>query len=185
MIAKNVSRETLEWAAQEIGVRAEIEPTGKRFRVKLFPVVPASAWQVDFKRSRLCPVCGQKVKVRAETTGGHLVGTCGDSAAPERWAGYRRWKDERGDNPYQRTSASGFRDGRRVNAVCWHGFRDYFRTVFTREPDAVFCTAVATWKGSKDFERRYKDSGYHNVGSQMYPRMMAEVCRCGEEGYVG
>src|SRR5262245_8713391 len=53
-----------------------------------------------------------------------------------------RRRDSRGNKRYQRISAGWQREGRRVAAVCWHGFRDYFREVFKVAPGAVFRTAV-------------------------------------------
>lgn len=141
MIASNVTREVLVRAAEAVGVRAEIKPlsgSGRRFRVKLYPVV-----------------------------------------GPElRTSSGRR----RGDAKYQRTSACVQREGRRVHAVCWHGFRDYFRAVFKAAPDAVFRTMTDTWRGAADFEARYRASGARHVGSRMATVCAAEVCRCGEEG---
>jgi len=96
--------------------------------------------------------------------------------------GGNRRKDERGNRKYQRISASAYQNDRRVHAVCWHGFRDYFRAVYRLTPGAVFSTAVDRWQGSEDFEARYKASGHRNVGSQMAPRCAAEVCACPESG---
>lgn len=95
----------------------------------------------------------------------------------------RRKRGERGDARYQRTSAAVmFREGRRVHAVCWHGFRDFFRAVYRRAPGAIFRTALDTWRGSEDFEARYRASGVRNVGAQIAPVCAAEACRCGEQG---
>ena len=189
MLAIGVTREVLEESAAEVGVRAEVEAQnqkGTRHRVKLYPIVPASAWQVDKSRARLCPVCRQKTKITGETTDGRLIGACGDAAPSYRWASGRRWKDERGDSRYQRTSASiMFHEDRRVHAVCWHGFRDYFRAVYMRVPGAVFRTAMDTWKGSEDFEARFRASGHKNIGSQAAPVCAAEACRCPSSGYAG
>jgi hypothetical protein len=152
MLASKVSRMTLEWAAEIIGVTAEIttlNTRGTRHRVKLLP-----------------------------STHGNLY----RPRTASRPARSRRWPDERGDTKYQRQSPSN--DERRVHAVCWHGFRDYFRAVFIIEPDASFRTALATWKGSADFEARFRDSGHHNIGSQAFPVTAAEACRCPEAGSV-
>lgn len=83
------------------------------------------------------------------------------------------------DAKYQREGVS---TGYRVNAVCWHGFRDFFRACFRQAPEAKFKTAMETWDGSEDFEAHYVESGYKNVGSMMFPRAAAEVCRCPESG---
>jgi hypothetical protein len=149
MVASNIRIETLTRAAEEIGVEIEVDPlsgSGKRFRVKIRPKVPAEAY----------------------TPGG------------------RRRKGEKGDAPYQRTSAAVmFRENRRVHAVCWHGFRDFFRACFAVEPEARFYTALDKWKGSADFEARYRESGCRNIGVPIAPVFAAEACRCGEEGYAG
>jgi hypothetical protein len=91
---------------------------------------------------------------------------------------------EAGDLRYQRTSANATRDTSRVNAVCWHGFRDFFRAVYRRNPDAVFTTAMAKWAGSEHFEANFPASGMRNVGSAYMPMMAAEVCRCPESGWA-
>lgn len=95
----------------------------------------------------------------------------------------RRKRGERGDAPYQRLSASYFRAlETRVNAVCWHGFRDFFRACFRRAPGAIFRTALDKWSGSEDFEARFRDSGHRNIGSRAAPICAAEACRCPESG---
>ena len=96
----------------------------------------------------------------------------------------RRRAGDKGNAPYQRESA-GYSCGRRVHAVCWHGFRDFFRAVYAIEPDAVFRTALDTWKGSEDFEDRFAASGRRNIGSPVYPFYPADACRCDESGYAG
>lgn len=94
----------------------------------------------------------------------------------------RRRKGEKGDARYQRESASYFSGGRRVHAVCWHGFRDFFHAVYRREPGAIFRTAFATYRGKEGFEACYRETGHRNIGSKMAPVMAAEACRCGEAG---
>jgi len=185
MLASNVTHDVLEYAAHAVGVRAEIAEqsgSGLRHRVKLYPIVPPDAWQIDKSRSRRCPVCGDRVRCAKLAKDGRRIGTCGDAAPAARWANHRRWKDERGDAHYQRESAGYGNAGRRVHAVCWHGFRDYFRAVFSKAPDAVFRTAYDTWRGSDDFEARYRESGHRNIGSPIAPVSAAEACRCLEAG---
>lgn len=135
MIASNISSQTLDLAAESVGVRvvhSATSGTGRRHQVKVNPT---------------------------------------------------DWKDpETGDRKYQRISASAFQGERRVAAVCWHGFRDFFRACFEIEPDAVFRTALDTWKGSGDFEDRYRESGFRNSGSIAYPIAACQVCRCPDSG---
>ena len=147
MIVSNVTKNTLETAAIEVGVTLNIDAlnkVGTRWRVKVLPLVPAEAY----------------------TPSG------------------RRRTGEKGNAPYQRTSPSYFNRGRRVHAVCWHGFRDFFRAVFRREPDAVFRTILATYRGSDDFETKYPETGYINFGPPIAPVTAAEVCACPDSGLV-
>lgn len=94
----------------------------------------------------------------------------------------RRRKGAAGDAKYQRESASYFRGEhpRRVHAVCWHGFRDFFRAVYSVEPEAKFYTALAKWLGSEHFESTYRDSYYKNIGASISPVYAGEACRCAE-----
>lgn len=94
----------------------------------------------------------------------------------------RRKTGAAGDAPYQRISPSLHNHGRRVHAVCWHGFRDFFRLCFMIAPDAVMATAMDTWRGSADFENRYRESGRRNVGSMIAPVAACEACRCEDAG---
>lgn len=67
---------------------------------------------------------------------------------------------------------------RRCNAVCWHGHRDYMRSVFALEPQCTFKTAMAIWRGVADFEARYQSTARHNVGSRLYPVPYMSSCEC-------
>lgn len=159
MQASKVQRSTIEAAAAEIGVAVDIttqNSAGTRHRVKLNSNPPASAYRPACKWHR---EQGRASECRC-----------------------RRWNDERGDAPYQRSDVRGA--DRRVNAVCWHGFRDFFRAVYRIEPGAVFSTAFDTWRGSEDFEARFRESGHKNIGSQMVPMAAAEACRCPESGRI-
>lgn len=93
-----------------------------------------------------------------------------------------------GPNPYPRISASplAWTGGkqRRVWAVCWHGFRDYFRAVLTAYPTARIVTGMADYRGLSDFEERHRETGWANVGSQAYPVHACEACTCPESGDV-
>lgn len=141
MRASKVSRETLEAAAEEVGVRAEIDRRGSGWKVKLFPLVTDDMRTASGRRR---VVDGQSVRAK-----------------------------------YQRRSASGFRPDRMVHAICWHGFRDFFRAVYRREPAAVFRTAFAVYRGSDNFESAFPDTAARNIGSRMYPVAADEACFCG------
>ncbi len=94
----------------------------------------------------------------------------------------RNLKDVDGNSPYQRESGNQFNFGHKVHAVCWHGFRDFFRACFIKQKDLIFKTMFDTWNGSDDFESRYRESGSKNVGSIMYPIQACKVCRCPDSG---
>lgn len=94
----------------------------------------------------------------------------------------RRIEGEKGDAAYQRESTGYGTAGRRVNAVCWHGFRDYFRAVFAEAPEATFRTSLNTWRGSEDFEKRFLASGYKNIGPRIAPVSIVDACRCPDRG---
>ena len=145
MQVKGMSTQELIDAANEVNVKAEIDPLNQnktRHRVKLFPNPNPEAF----------------------TKGGN------------------RRAGEAGDAPYQRISASVFQGERRVHAVCWHGFRDFFRACFKRQPEAIFRTAMAVYDGQAGFERVYPETGYRNIGSHMYPMSACEACRCPDSG---
>lgn len=93
-------------------------------------------------------------------------------------------RNANGDRPYQRISLNHHGRERRVAAVCWHGFRDYFRACFAQAPDAEFKTALDHWRGSEDFERRFPASGDRNIGSQVQPLLIVDACRCPDRGWA-
>jgi hypothetical protein len=186
MLVSGVPAVVLVDAAESIGARAEVTTlslTGLRHRVKLYPTTPRDAWRVARDRERLCPVCGKPGTVAFDATDGRMIlAPCGDAVHPRVLSRGTRWPEERGDSRYQRIKRDG--NGGRVRAVCWHGFRDFFRAVFALCPDAVFRTGLATWRGSADFEARYPGTGYKNIGSQFCPMLYAEACRCKDAGYA-
>ena len=73
-------------------------------------------------------------------------------------------------------------DGRRVNAVCWHGFRDFFRALFAVTPDAIAKTALATYDGADGFEATYPTTAFVNVGSHYCPAYACDMCECEDAG---
>jgi hypothetical protein len=166
MLASGITRQAIEEAAASIGVRADvstINAKGTRHRVKLYPIVPPEAYRVV--RSKGCP-----------------ARTCLAGEPCYHAPRMRRHSDSRGDAPYQRESVGYGNAGRRVHAVCWHGFRDFFRACFERFPDAVFRTSLDVWRGSADFEARFRDSGHRNVGPRIAPVSIVDACRCPDVG---
>lgn len=71
------------------------------------------------------------------------------------------------------------RSGRRVHAVCWHGFRAFFKAAYALAPDATFRTILATYEGAGDFERRYRLTGTEQRGGGV---RACDQCSCPEQG---
>ncbi len=78
---------------------------------------------------------------------------------------------------YRRFSASAFHH-RKVNGVCWHGHRDFYYALFGINPKAIIVTSFARYNGEEDFENKFRDTYYHNAGSQMFPRDFGSLCEC-------
>lgn len=76
---------------------------------------------------------------------------------------------------YQRKSPTGERP---IRALCWHGFRDFFKILFKLHPDAKIRTSITTYMGLSDFKAKYPDTAYHQIGSNMAPLLLAEACFC-------
>ena len=68
--------------------------------------------------------------------------------------------------------------GRKMHALCWHGFRAVMREWFRLCPDARIYTAMATYKGSDDFEMHHDITGNANIGSQFFPMKVRDACDC-------
>jgi hypothetical protein len=81
---------------------------------------------------------------------------------------------------------------RRLRAACWHAHRDVFRALFALAPDAIVRTGLGpiekqddgsvkhrdTVYNAANFEATYGSTAYVNVGSEMYPRRMPDLCDC-------
>ena len=156
MIASGITREQLELAAERVCVSVDCAPLnarGTRWCVKVRPKVSDECYRWHESK--------------------------GDAFAPgafrERGC---RYEGARGDAPYQRVRAS--ERGQRVQAVCWHGFRDYFRACFALAPDATFRTALDHWRGAADFENRFEQTAARPTGPRMFGFTVSEVCACPE-----
>lgn len=77
---------------------------------------------------------------------------------------------------YHRLSAEKpWRDSRQrhINAVCWHGHRDFMTRLFALLPTCTLRTALATYRGREGFEQNYP--------SQMLPQTYSDLCHCEED----
>jgi hypothetical protein len=79
--------------------------------------------------------------------------------------------------PAQRRSSSAF-GRRRINAVCWHGYRDALREVFLINPETRIYTVLAKYKGQAEFNRLYPPTAHVNIGPPVDPVTLPELCDC-------
>jgi hypothetical protein len=85
------------------------------------------------------------------------------------------------DTDYLAPGARRSWSGRRAGAACWHAYRDVLAAIFGRWPNAVVIAGNAwhvTYNGRRGFEDRYPDTARVNVGSQVQPAYMPELCDC-------
>jgi len=71
---------------------------------------------------------------------------------------------------------------RHLVAACWHVWRDVLYALFDEFPDARCQSAIADYRGARDFETKFPVTGIRNIGSMMYPLQMQEACDCVEDG---
>ena len=81
---------------------------------------------------------------------------------------------------YQRLGFSRNKDGSRkkVNAVCWHGYRDFIIELYKISPDFRIVSAQATYNNKEDFYSKYPATGKNNIGSMVDPLNYEDACNC-------
>jgi len=81
---------------------------------------------------------------------------------------------------YQRTGFYDNKDGskRKVNAICWHGFRDFFIELYKYNDSLRIVTANTTYTSVFDFYKNYNQTGYKNIGSMLEPLEYNKACLC-------
>lgn len=72
--------------------------------------------------------------------------------------------------------------GRLGPYACWHAYRDVLTLAFSLQPDAVIETGMALYRGKTGFEDAYPATAFRNVGSQLLPSTMPELCACEAPG---
>lgn len=70
-----------------------------------------------------------------------------------------------------RTSPS----GRKIPAASWEARRDFMRELYKLAPGAVISTALATYKGVKDFKAKFRATGETQVGSRAKPVTIGDL----------
>ena len=83
---------------------------------------------------------------------------------------------------YQRIGYYNNKDGskRKVNAICWHGFRDFISEIYKFHPHVRVVSSTATYLNKQDFEYKYPNTAYKNIGSHFEPMYYASACLCNE-----
>ena len=67
---------------------------------------------------------------------------------------------------------------RRSRFACAHTYGHLFAAIFERNPEARIHTAMADYKGVRDFLDKYPGVVDANVGSQMFPIRYGDECTC-------
>ena len=83
---------------------------------------------------------------------------------------------------YQRTGFYNNKNGtpRKVNAICWHGFRDFFKELYEHYNTLRVVTSSTTYTSIFDFYKNYNQTGYKNIGSMIQPLQYNKACLCDE-----
>jgi hypothetical protein len=81
---------------------------------------------------------------------------------------------------YQRLGFSRNKDGSRkkVNAVCWHGYRDFLKELYLISGTFRVVTAQATYNNIEDFYNKFESTGNNNIGSMVDPLPYRKVFLC-------
>ena len=81
---------------------------------------------------------------------------------------------------YQRKGYYNNKNGtpRKVNAICWHGFRDFLIELYKLNSSFRVVTAQITYNNKEDFELKYPDTANINIGSMVQPLNYEDACFC-------
>ena len=85
------------------------------------------------------------------------------------------------NNKYQRTGfmySDTLNRYNKVNAVCWHGFRDFLKSLYEIDENFRVVTAQTTYTNKENFYSTYEDTRYNNIGSMMQPIELGSACLC-------
>ena len=85
---------------------------------------------------------------------------------------------------YQRKGFYNNKNGtpRKVNAICWHGYRDFLTALYKIYSDLRVFTSMSTtqitYNNKQDFELKYPDTANINIGSMVQPLSYKDACFC-------
>ena len=83
---------------------------------------------------------------------------------------------------YQRLGFMKNKNGsrRKINAVCWHGFRDFLIELYNISGNNFrVVTAQTTYNNKDDFYNKYPATAVTNIGSMIEPLHYEDACNCG------
>ena len=86
---------------------------------------------------------------------------------------------------YQRTGfmySDNLKRYNKVNAVCWHGFRDFLKKLYEISDNIRVITATKSsqtiYTNAADFYNTCENTGYNNIGSIVNPMYFKNACLC-------
>ena len=82
---------------------------------------------------------------------------------------------------YQRLGFMKNKNGsrRKINAVCWHGFRDFLIELYNISGNNFrVVTAQTTYNNKDDFYNKYPATAATNIGSMIEPLHYEDACNC-------
>jgi hypothetical protein len=74
--------------------------------------------------------------------------------------------------------------GRKVHAICYHGFAAFLLKVYESFPHATVITMFSRYNDSQDFRDKYKLIENDNVGSLFNPVERGDACGCDEDTVI-
>ena len=78
----------------------------------------------------------------------------------------------------RRSAPTPWNNGRAVKAACWHAHRDVLAALFDIAPEARVQSAFADYRGKADFREKFPLTAAPNVGSQIMPVRICDLCEC-------
>jgi hypothetical protein len=118
----------------------------------------------------------RQLEQAANSIGARLYGLRALNRKETRWRFVLR---PNGSEQYRMIRFSSFyKSGqRKVNAICWHGHREFFRALFRLAPSAESRSMCGHWT-AENFESDHVASGRQNVGSRFEPLAREDACDC-------
>lgn len=83
------------------------------------------------------------------------------------WAKGRRVRFTLGTRDNKAHGSRRNANGRRMCKASWEAHRDVMEALFDADPHAVLKTALATYRGRKDFHLKFPDTAFKNFGGSI------------------